>query len=44
MSVLKKIAEGISRKILQDFCSKSENQNKKLIFQKKVAKKVLLDT
>ena len=39
-----KIAENISWNVLQDFCSKSENQNKKLIFQKKVAEKVLLNT
>ena len=39
-----KIAESISRKILQDFFSKSENQKKKPIFQKKVAKNILLDT
>ena len=38
-----KIAESNSRKVLQDFCSKSESQNKKLFFQKKVAKNVLLD-
>ena len=30
-----KIAENISGKVLEDFCSKSENQNKKLIFQRK---------
>ena len=39
-----KIAESISEKVLQDFCSKSENQNKKMIFQKKVTENVLLDT
>ena len=33
-----KIAESISRKVLQDFCSKSENQNKKLIFKRKSPK------
>ena len=38
------IAESISGKVLQEFCSKSENQNKKLIFQKKVAGIFLLDT
>ena len=39
-----KTAESISGKVLQDFCSKSENQNKKLVFQKKVTENVLLDT
>ena len=33
-----KIAESFSWKVLQDFCSKSENQNKKLIFQRKSPK------
>ena len=39
-----KIAESFSPKVLQIFCSKSENQNKRLIFQKRVVKNVLLDT
>ena len=33
-----KIAESFSAKILQDFCSKFENQNKKLFFQRKSPK------
>ena len=39
-----KNAESFSLKVLQNFSSKSENQNKRLIFQKRVAKNVLLDT
>ena len=39
-----KNAESFSLKVLQNFCSKPENQNKRLIFQKRVAKNVLLDT
>ena len=39
-----KFAESISLKFPQLFCSKSENENKRLIFQNKVAKNVLLDT
>ena len=39
-----KIAESFSLKVLQNFCSKSDNQNKRLIFQKRVVKNVLLDT
>ena len=39
-----KTAESFSGKVLQDFCSKSENQNKKLVFQKKVTENFLLDT
>ena len=39
-----KNAESFSPEVLQIFCSKSENQNKRLIFQKRVAKNVLLDT
>ena len=34
-----KIAESNSRKVLQDFCSKSESQNKKLIFSKESRRK-----
>ena len=35
-----KIAENISWNVLQDFCSKSENQNKKLIFKRKSPKMI----
>ena len=36
-----KLAGSISLKLSQKFCSKSENENKRLIFQKKVAENVL---
>ena len=39
-----KNAESFSLKVLQICCTKSENQNKRLIFQKRVAKNVLQDT
>ena len=39
-----KIAESISVKFSQLFCSKSKNENKRLIIQNKVAKNVFLDT
>ena len=39
-----KNAEIFSLTVLQKFCSKSENQNKRLIFQKRVAKNVLQET
>ena len=36
-----KFAGSISLKLSQNFCSKPENENKRLIFQKKVAENVL---